>query len=637
MPGLDGMRALAVLAVIAYHLQISWAPGGLLGVGVLFVLSGYLITDIILNKHKRHRRINLKQFWMHRARRLLPALWLLLMVVAAWVLICDPSEVAAVRQDVLAAFFYVSNWWYIFHHVSYFAQYGPPSPLTNLWSLAVEEQFYLIWPLLLVLGLRATSKRWLLVAGVVILALGSAAAMALLYHPGANPNRVYYGTDTRAFGLLIGAALAFVWPSHHLPQLSRRQRVLLEVAGGAGLLVFLAMTGFTNEYETFLYRGGMALLALFSAMTVAAVAYPGTIIGKVLGIKPLRWLGVRSYGIYLWHYPVIVLTTPLGSGFAPWRALWQVSASIILAALSWHFIEDPIRHRRYDAFFAALWHPKEWRRLPWGVPLATAGILGVLALEIAGLSAASPGKALAASPAEVSQIQPMALSAGPSQTLLGNRAVSEHPGSSLVPPSAHSPLAPSEEPAPPHSAVTSSSSPASSSAPLSTTALQAAVTGQGVTIIGDSIMIDAAPYLRQMLPGVTISAQIGRQFIQAPAVLSQLASEGLLGHIVVIELGTNGPFTLQQFDGVVQSLGARQILFINTRVPRPWQDVVNSTLQQGVRGFSNVRLLNWYQDSAGKNSYFYPDDVHLNPQGAQYFASLLTHAVSVLEQKTPLS
>ncbi len=616
MPGLDGVRALAVLAVIAYHVQLSWTPGGLLGVGVFFVLSGYLITDILLDQHRRLHRIDLKQFWMHRARRLLPALWLVLLAVGAWVLIFDPTEVASVRQDVLAALLYVSNWWYIYHHVSYFAQYGPPSPLTNLWSLAVEEQFYLLWPLLLVLGLRTMPKRWMMATAVVLLAVSSAVAMAVLYHPGANPNRVYYGTDTRAFGLLIGAALAFIWPSRHLPALTRTQRTLLEVAGFAGLLVFLIMTGLTNEYETFLYRGGMALLAVFSALLVAGAAYPGTVIGAILGVKPLRWLGVRSYGIYLWHYPVIVLTSPVGSGFAPWRALWQVSASILLAALSWHFIEDPIRHRRYDRFFAAIWHPRQWPSLPWGGAGVGAGVVLAVALEAVGMSASAPAQDLAASPDGVTQIQPLKPSAEAALAPLANLAVRQHPfpavaasGSSSV-----------------HSAAPGATPP-SASAPI-----LGAVTGQGVTIIGDSIMIDATPYLRQMLPGVVISAQIGRQFIGAPAVLSQLGREDLLGHIVVIELGTNGPFTLQQFDQVVQSLGQRQIVFINTRVPRPWQNVVNSTLQQGAKGYANVRVMNWYQDSAGKGTDFYPDDVHLNPQGAQYFASLITQEVKGVEQ-----
>ncbi len=616
MPGLDGLRALAVLAVMAYHVQLSWTPGGLLGVGVFFVLSGYLITDILLDQHRRLHRIDLKQFWMRRARRLLPALWLVLLAVVAWVLIFNPAEVASVRQDVLAALFYVSNWWYIYHHVSYFAQYGPPSPLTNLWSLAVEEQFYLLWPLLLVVGLRTIPKRWMLVAAVVLLALSSAVAMAVLYHPGANPNRVYYGTDTRAFGLLIGAALAFIWPSRHLPPLSRAQRTFLEVAGFTGLLVFLAMTGLTNEYETFLYRGGMAMLAVFSAVLVAAAAYPGTAIGSILGIKPLRWLGVRSYAIYLWHYPVILLTSPVGSGFAPWRALWQVSASIILAALSWHFIEDPIRHRRYDRFFAEIWYPRQWPSLPWGGVAAGAGVVLAVALEAVGMSAPAPAQDLAASPDGVTQIQPLKPSAPAALAPQANLAVRQHPFPGVAAPSssggqnASAAAFPQVQPAPAPSAVT----------------------GQGVTIIGDSIMIDATPYLRQMLPGVTISAQIGRQFIEAPSVLGQLQAEGLLAHIVVIELGTNGPFTLQQFDQVVQLLGRRQIVFINTRVPRPWQNVVNSTLQQGAKGYANVRVMNWYQDSVGKEADFYPDDVHLNPQGAQYFASLITREVSGVEQ-----
>ncbi|CAB3391326.1 membrane protein of unknown function [Kyrpidia spormannii] len=241
MPGLDGLRALAVLAVLAYHLNPGWAPGGMLGVGVFFVLSGYLITDLLAEEWRQTGRIDLRDFWMRRFRRLIPALWLLLITVILVLLVSDPGRLGSLWGDLVAAFFYVSNWWYIFHHISYFQQFGPPSPFGHLWSLAVEEQFYLLWPLLLALGLRRLSRRWML-TGILTGAILSAGAMAWIYQPGVDPSRVYYGTDTRAFALLFGAALALVWPSRHLaPALSRGRRRLLSAAGIAGLLVVLIL------------------------------------------------------------------------------------------------------------------------------------------------------------------------------------------------------------------------------------------------------------------------------------------------------------------------------------------------------------------------------------------------------------
>ncbi|MHB1629149.1 MAG: acyltransferase family protein, partial [Bacilli bacterium] len=311
MAGLDGLRALAVFAVIAYHLNLAWAPGGLLGVDVFFVLSGYLITDLLVAQWERSGRLELKDFWRRRARRLLPALLVMLVVVVAWITIFERAQLPPLRGDVVAAMLFVSNWWYTFHHVSYFARFGPPSPLGHLWSLAVEEQFYLLWPLALALGLRGVPRRRRLVWLTLASALASALAMALIYQPGVDPSRVYYGTDTRAFALLIGAALALVWPSRKLSAtVSSRARLALDLTGGVGLLVVFFMIWRTNQYEVFLYRGGMVLLSVAAAAVVATLAHPASRLSRALGWKPLKWLGVRSYGIYLWHYPVIVLTSP---------------------------------------------------------------------------------------------------------------------------------------------------------------------------------------------------------------------------------------------------------------------------------------------------------------------------------------
>src|SRR5215210_3121354 len=252
MPGLDGLRAIAVLAVIAYHLNPASAPGGLLGVGVFFTLSGYLITDLLLGQREATGRLQLGDFWLRRARRLLPALFLMLAVVVAWVTLLDRSLLPGLRGDVLAAVGYVSNWWNIVREASYFARFGPPPPLDHLWSLAVEEQFYLIWPWLLWLGLRYVPGRYALAGLTLAGATLSAVAMALIYQPGVDPTRVYEGTDTRAFGLLIGAALAMVWPSRRLrADLALRRLLLLDGAGGVGLVVIALLIWQTNQYSAF--------------------------------------------------------------------------------------------------------------------------------------------------------------------------------------------------------------------------------------------------------------------------------------------------------------------------------------------------------------------------------------------------
>jgi peptidoglycan/LPS O-acetylase OafA/YrhL len=414
MPGLDGLRALAVLAVMVYHEQFSWAPGGLLGVGVFFTLSGYLITSLLIGQWAADGRMRLGGFWLGRARRLLPALFVMLAVVTAWVTLADRARLASLRGAVAAAVTYSSNWYTIIQQQSYFARFAPPGPLDHLWSLAVEEQFYLIWPTLLLLGLFALRRRrerrpgavaWLALP-TLALAAASAALMAALYQPGPDPTRVYEGTDTRAAGLLIGAALAMALAGRRAsPWHGRAARVAADLAGLAGLAGIAVMVARVGQYSPFLYRGGVIVLSVATAAVVAAVACPGTLIGAALGWRPLRWIGARSYGIYLWHYPVIVLTTPLNAGESLPRAAAQVAASVIIAAVSWQYIEEPIRHgaigRAWARARASGWrprraapaHPKHGRsgRLAdLRVIGAVTGTVGVLAVAGAGLSGALP-------------------------------------------------------------------------------------------------------------------------------------------------------------------------------------------------------------------------------------------------------
>jgi peptidoglycan/LPS O-acetylase OafA/YrhL len=397
MPGLDGLRAIAVLGVIAYHLRFGWAEGGLLGVGVFFTLSGYLITDILLNQVRRGG-IEFRSFWLARARRLLPALFAMLTVVMAWVTLVGPHQPADFRAAALSAAGYVNNWWLVFHDVSYFARFAPPSPLGHLWSLSIEEQFYIVWPFLLLLGTRlvpearyATGVRFRLAGVAVAAAVLSAVAMAVLYSPSLDPSRVYYGTDTRAQELLIGAALAMVWPSRQLSaRVTPRARRTIDLVGILGLIAIWLMFWRVGEFSPFLYRGGFALLALASMLAVAALAHPASRLGPAIGCRPMRWIGERSYGIYLWHLPIIVLTTPESAhGPDALRAVLQVAATFALAELSWRYVEDPIRHGALGRLLAQLragrLRPGRVPRYGWAV--AGAGALVAVA-ALAGMAGA---------------------------------------------------------------------------------------------------------------------------------------------------------------------------------------------------------------------------------------------------------
>jgi peptidoglycan/LPS O-acetylase OafA/YrhL len=595
--GLDGIRAVAVLGVIAYHLDLGWAGGGLLGVGVFFVLSGYLITDLLVAAiHKRGAR-SFGQFWVRRARRLLPALFVMLLVTVAWATLLDRSQLGTLRGDVLPAVFYYSNWWYIFHHVSYFAQYGPPSPLGHLWSLAIEEQFYLLWPFFLLAALHWVRDRKVLIIGCLVLAAASAVVMGVLFVPYADPTRVYDGTDTRAFELLIGAALAFGWPrSKRFGPITPQARTVLEATAVAALAGIIVMYWQTGQYDPFVYRGGMVLLSVLTAVLIAVCVHPGARVARALGVGPLRWIGERSYGIYLWSVPVIVLTTPQGAKQNLLRDILQVVGIIVAADLSWRFVEEPIRHGAMGRFSQRLrdtWRSREWAKLAPG----TRGWAGTSAVLVGGL------------------ICSLGLSG-----VISGAAQPTGPKAFILPPHHHAstqvgPAMPAHPHDPPGGTTT-------------TTTTTIVPLGTGVTVIGDSIMVDAAPYVHAMLPGATIDAQVGQQLYQVQADVPQLKREGEIGDELVLELGTNGYFSVTQLESLLRSLGPmRRIVLVNTRETRSWEQAVNQNIATVARSYPNTTMVDWYDLSANTPQYFYPDGVHLDPQGAEYYASLLVQAL----------
>jgi peptidoglycan/LPS O-acetylase OafA/YrhL len=397
MPGLDGLRALAVLAVIAFHEQLRWTSGGLLGVGIFFTLSGFLITSLLVEQWASKGSVKLGDFWLRRARRLLPALFVMLAVVTAWITIADRARLASLRGAVGAAAGYFSNWYLIAKNQSYFARFAPAAPLDHLWSLAVEEQFYLLWPILLIGGLLLVRRfggdqapRWLILPTVVV-SLASIFAMAHLYTPSVDPTRVYEGTDTRAFGLLVGAVLALAGPTGRAVKPGRAGQALLDVGGVAGLATIGVLIWRVGEYSPFAYRGGLVLLSVATAAVVATTACPGSLVGLALGWRPLRWIGARSYGIYLWHYPVIVLSTPANGKPDLARAAIQLAVVVVIAALSWRFIEEPIRHGAIERLWASA--ARSWKHAKYGLGslttfgglAATAGATGVLVVAGVGL------------------------------------------------------------------------------------------------------------------------------------------------------------------------------------------------------------------------------------------------------------
>lgn len=355
LPGLDGVRTVAVALVVCAHLGLPWARGGILGVGIFFTLSGFLITSILLGSLERLGSLRLRTFWIRRVRRLLPAVVMLLVVVLACTAILDPTGLATRVRDALAAAFYVANWNTI-GQAYVAANTQAVDPLEHLWSLSVEEQFYLVWPPVLGVLLFVCRGRVRVVAVVTaLLATGSFALSWWLFAPGAQgATRAYEGTDTRAGALLVGALAAMVWlPAVRRGELRRVRRVSLDVGAVGALAVIGVLVWRTDQYSAFLYPWGFLLLSLATVVVLLAAVREGGRLGGVLGCAPMRWVGERSYGIYLWQTPVIVFSQGLTDRHGWALSLANVAVTVALAALSWTLVEDPIRRLGFRAAFGA--------------------------------------------------------------------------------------------------------------------------------------------------------------------------------------------------------------------------------------------------------------------------------------------
>ena len=636
LPGLDGLRAVAVLAVVFYHAGVAWFGGGYLGVETFFVISGYLITSLLLLEHERDGRTGFRAFWLRRARRLLPALAVLLLACLLYAAVFLPGEVAGLRSDTLAAGGYITNWYLIFENQSYFESLGRPSALQHLWSLAVEEQYYLAWPILFAGMMRLWRPRVVL-AITLCGALASALLMAFLFNPGTDPSRIYYGTDTRAVGLLLGSALAFCWRPWLRP--SREERLgagfALDVAGLAALTLLAILFLRLSETSAFLYRGGFVLSGAAAAAVIAVAVHPDAhVLPQLLGLRPMRWLGTRSYAIYLWHWPIITVTRPGLDTPLDGLALFglRLGLTLLAAELSYRLVESPVRGGALGRAWNALRNAKGWERAYHRSAWAGAAMLLVaLTLSVAGAKAAETPDYLkvesvhiAFPPADPAHGQPVSenvsspspgnvaaapnfVDSGPTAEATATPEPTPEATVAATPtPVPAAPPKPTEPPAPPPP-------PAPGLAP-----------GTRVLAIGDSVMLGAAYQLGATLGAVEIDAAVGRQSASAINVLNGYSANGGLPSVVIIDIGNNGILTPHQIDTVMEALaGVAKVIFVTVRVDRPWEEGNNANIWDARGRHPNIYIADWHATSTGHPEYFQGDGIHLRPEGAQAFADLL--------------
>jgi len=631
-PGLDGLRGLAVIAVIAFHEQLSAFPGGFLGVDVFFVLSGYLITDLLTAHWNQYGRLDLRGFWARRARRLLPALAVLLVVVTAATAVIEPAQLAALRSALLAAVTYSSNWWQALAHQSYFARFGPPPPLQHLWSLAIEEQFYLVWPLLLIVILKTCRSRHLRAGLAWSGAALSALAMALVYVPGGDPSRVYYGTDTHASALFIGSALALTWPLRRLGPLggletrdSDRTRIP-DALGLAGIAVLAWAMGHFAGTDRVLYPAGLLVAALAAGGVVLAAASPG-LVSWALGRSVLRWIGIRSYGIYLWHWPVIALATAAFPQQRPADWIWlpEAAISVGLAAASWRWVEEPIIRNGFRTTVRArgrtvLGSLAGAHRSPARVVPALAVVAALVVAGAAGYGVlhAHSSTGLAEQISEGVKVSQQAPASRASRTpTAAAMPTASAPAGALTGPSPGAPVPPASPAASP-----------SATPSAVTAAAPTRVTGSGVFAVGDSVLLASAVQLTAALPGISINAQVSRQVSVGLSIVQRLAAAGRLRPVVVFALGTNGTFTAEQMRQLVRAVGPhRELVLINTYEARSWEAGVNRVIAAAARQYANVVMANWFVTIEHRTSLLWPDEVHPQPSGARLYARMVASAV----------
>ena len=604
--GLDGLRGIAVLIVVLYHAGIWQIPGGFLGVDIFFVLSGFLITSLLLAEADSSKTIDRASFYMRRLRRIIPALLAILLFAIVAAALWAPDAAYGVRRDLPWALTSVLNWSYLFFNQSYFVNISRPPLLGHLWSLSIEEQYYVIWPLIVLFCVKARGLRKNYRLAIFVIATSGAIAstiwMRLLaikngYPIPHDPSRLYFGTDTHSMGLLVGGALAaIVKPQRLANKLTPDRKTLLNFTAICSIAGLSYYTFFVDELNESLFRGGFLIVSLLTAGLIYVSIHRDVVWGRLLDLAPMRWLGRRSYGIYLWHWPIFMLLRPGIDTSWPEPVVFfvRIVLTLLISALSYRYLEIPIRNGAIKRTWV------RWQSL--GVPRPSAFRFCVALLLTAGMITCSVAVAK----------QPMPNAAN-DPVFNGVTSIDLDPTTAPKPSASASPA--ESQSVKPKPAVTPSG---------------AMPRRHGkVVVFGDSVVLSGRFALGATLKSLSIDAAVGRQPWEIADRITLRRKQGRLSDYVVIHMGTNGLVTKQDLAPILNKLRDRKrVVVVDVQVPRVWMKQTNRMIYSLLKEYPNVRLASWRLASIGHPQYFTPDGVHLQPAGAKVFSKIIKDALS---------
>ena len=598
LPSIDSLRALAVLAVIIYHVDVNYLPGGFLGVDLFFVLSGYLISSLIIKEYRKTGSINLYNFYLRRARRLLPAVYFMITVGIILMVMFNEVLLKKSHLDAIFGYIYSSNWWYIFHKLDYFDSFGSQSPFKHLWSLAIEEQFYMIFPLLFLLinskkkgkdGTYKLSKSFLyIVLGLIFVSL----ITHILLFDINNISRIYFGTDTRAFSLLVGVVGAILYPMDKLnTKITPQENIVYSVVSLISITTLITIMIYTSEYNTWLYRGGFLLVAILGIIIIISSGKQHTVMAKLLSFKPVVFIGKISYSLYLWHFPILVLTTPVSEIGNPniFYVILRVILTFIVAIISYVFVETPIRKLGFKNYVSVIYKKiviksKKTKKIVASIAVIVSllFVMGILGKSVPYLSTAF-----------VKEVE------SNKESQFVNKGENNKDNNQ----NQDNKKAENKDDKNDNNNTEKKYS--------------------SVVVIGDSLTVDIGEKFQEIYPGAVIDGKIGRQLYVAVDEAKGYSQYNNENSAIIFQLGTNGPFTESQIEDLLKVFDKADIYFVNIKVPRAWEKTVNTALQEAKEKHSNVNIIDWYSVANSGKDLFEPDRVHLNQTGVTEMVTLI--------------